>query len=115
MVNITSAIFIYSVKFWKPPFLDCTECIEGVLCDDIGVKIPAVAANYWRYLPESPDFDSYPLFNCIIPNSCTGGNETIGRCAPEYDDNSPLCAVCAKEHVRQQRHQVRSTPLHVPA
>lgn len=32
----------------------CEECSEGMLCDNVGIVVPCVAKNYWRYGATSP-------------------------------------------------------------
>ncbi len=93
---------ICSVRFYKPPSTDCLDCVEGMVCNSAGVETPEVAPGYWRHTPESHDFETYKLYECLLPSSCTGGNRTQGRCAAGYADDSALCAVCADGYVMQQ-------------
>ena len=73
-----------------------------MVCDDPAVETPEVAPGYWRFDPKSPDFENVKLYECTRKESCTGGNSTKHRCAIGYDDDGPLCAVCADKYVMQQ-------------
>eukprot|EP00945_MAST-04E_sp_MAST-4E-sp1_P001515 g1515.t1 len=94
---------ICSARFYKPYLEDCKPCPEeGLVCEAPGVKTPDVAIGFWRYDPSSQDFERFPIYECVIPASCVGGNSTSRRCARGYDDASPLCAVCDSGYVFQQ-------------
>ena len=61
---------ICGARYYKPPIEDCKACpSKGLVCDSIGIKTPAVARDYWRYDPTSPDFLRYPIYKCVIPQS----------------------------------------------
>ena len=86
-------------RFYKPPRLECLDCPpQGLICNKIGTKIPAVAPGFWRENPLSEDFETYPLYVCTY-DSCGGGNSSHNLCVDGY--TGVLCATCANEYVFQ--------------
>ena len=97
---------ICSPRFYKPPKLDCQDCLGGLVCDEIGLnfpdKVPPVADGYWRDNATNHDFEANRIYECVIPDSCAGGNSTKGRCKKGYDNDMVLCAVCEDNYVFQE-------------
>lgn len=86
-------------RFYKPPQLQCQECPdEGLVCDRIGVKIPSLAAGYWRANPTSENFELYPIYGCDSM-ACIGGNASQRLCRKGH--NGVLCATCKPDYVLQ--------------
>jgi ABC-type branched-subunit amino acid transport system substrate-binding protein len=51
ILNCSLMLFIILFSDYKPydgP-QQCTACSEGMLCNDVGISVPCVESNYWRY------------------------------------------------------------------
>lgn len=93
---------VCSPSYFIPPNHECTKCpTKESDCNSIGLLTPIVKSNFWRSDPTSPNLTTTPFYSCPFPNTCLGGNSSIGRCAIGHDDASPVCAICSLEYVLQ--------------
>ena len=93
---------ICSQNYFLPPNSDCVTCpADQSVCSSLGLKAPPVAKNWWRYDPTSPDLQTYKFYSCPFPDTCLGGNSTVGRCLEGHDDMGVICATCSPEFVLQ--------------
>eukprot|EP00944_MAST-04C_sp_MAST-4C-sp1_P003884 g3884.t1 len=59
-----------------------------------GGKI-TISNNWWRFNPNSPDLVKYPFYQCPLPKTCQGGNNS--RCIEGHA--GPVCATCQEGYV----------------
>ena len=88
-------------NYFLPPNSECVACPEGSLCPSVGLAAPLVAPNWWRADPTSADLQKYQFYRCPFPDTCTGGNSSMGRCIEGHDDFGVLCATCSDRYVLQ--------------
>ena len=89
-------------NYFLPPNSDCVTCpADQSVCTSLGLTAPPVATNWWRADPTSADLQTYPFYRCPFPDTCTGGNSSMGRCIEGHDDKGVVCASCSAEYVLQ--------------
>ena len=81
----------------------CTVCDpKRYECFFPGLAAPIVKSEWWREDPTSDDTSKQPAYKCPYKGTCTGGNDTEGRCIEGHSDTAgPVCAVCDKGFVIQ--------------
>ena len=102
--NPVSQCALCKVGYYKAEYgsASCSRCPLGVDCQDVGITVPCILADYWRAEPATPeqqgDFAAFAVYSCHDGGICLGGCDLNATCDPTRAHQSPICGACADDH-----------------